>query len=198
MTRQVAEQKVAFIVWPENEFADADNKLFIGQLGTLAQQLGAYIVVDVVWRAPTGMHDAALLVGPDGQEIGRAKINVTSGVKQSGFVAGPKQFPVYETPYGQVGIAVCWDRHRLWITRELARAGAQIVLMPVDDDFNRNRWFPPFHAADGVFRAVENRVTIGLGTTNGMSLIVDPYGRIMAQSHVNERSVIIGQTFVVA
>jgi hypothetical protein len=62
----------------------------------------------------------------------------------------------------------------------------------------RNRWFPPFHAADGVFRAVENRVTIGLGTTNGVSLIVDPYGRIMAQSPVNERAVITGQTFVVA
>ena len=139
------------------------------------------------------------MVGPDGQEVGRrVKINITSGEKQRGFVPGPKQFPVYQTPYGQVGIAVCWDRHRLWITRELARAGAQIVLMPVDDDFNRNRWFPPFHAADGVFRAVENRVTIGLGTTNGVSLIADPYGRIVAQSPINERMVITGQTFVTA
>jgi apolipoprotein N-acyltransferase len=69
--------------------------------------------------------------------------------------------------------------------------------MPVDDDFNRNRWFPPFHAADGVFRAVENRVTVGLGTTNGVSLIVDPYGRIVAQSGIDERAVITGQTFVV-
>jgi len=68
--------------------------------------------------------------------------------------------------------------------------------MPVDDDFNRNRWFPPFHAADGVFRAVENRVTIGLGTTNGLSVIVDPYGRIIAQGDINERGVITGQTFV--
>ena len=199
LTRQVTDPKVAFVVWPENNFADADDKRFIGQLGTLAQQVGAYIVANVVWRAPTGMYNAALLVGPDGQEVGRrGKINVTSGEKQRGFVAGSNQFPVYETPYGQAGIAVCWDRHRLWITRELARAGAQIVLMPVDDDFNRNRWFPPFHAADGVFRAVENRVTIGLGTTNGVSLIVDPYGRIMAQSPVNERAVITGQTFVVA
>jgi apolipoprotein N-acyltransferase len=57
--------------------------------------------------------------------------------------------------------------------------------MPVDDDFNHNRWFPPFHAADGVFRAVESRVTIGLGTTNGVSLIADPYGRIMAHSPIN-------------
>lgn len=199
LTRQVAGQGVAFVVWPENEFADADDKLFIGQLGTLAQQMGTYIVADVVWRAPTGMYDAALLVGPDGQEVGRrAKIYIMPGEKQYGFVAGPNQFPVYDTPYGKVGIAVCWDRHRLWITRELARSGAQIVLMPVDDDYNHNPRFLPFHAADGVFRAVENRVTIGLGAANGISLIVDPYGRIMAQSGANERAVITGQTFVVS
>lgn len=71
------------------------------------------------------------------------------------------------------------------------------MLMPVDDDFNHNRWFPAFHAADGVFRAVENRVTIGLGTTSGVSSMVDPYGRIMAQSPVDERAVITGRTFVV-
>lgn len=197
LTRQVTHPKPAFVVWPENKFADANDQRFIGQLGTLSQEVGAYIVADVVWRTPAAMYNAALLVGPDGQEIGRrAKINITSGEKQRGFVAGPNEFPVYDTPYGKVGIAVCWDRHRLWIVRELARAGAQIVLMPVDDDFNHNRWFPPFHEADAVFRAVENHVTIGLGTTNGVSLVVDPYGRIMAESHINERGVVIGQTFV--
>lgn len=198
LTRQATQSKPAFVVWPENKFADADDKRFSGQLGTLSQEVGAYIVADMVWRAPAGMYNAAVLVGPDGQEIGRrAKINITSGEKRI-FIAGPNEFPVYDTPYGKVGIAVCWDRHRLWITRELARAGAQIVLMPVDDDFNANRYFPPFHAADGVFRAVENRVTIGLGTTNGVSLVVDPYGRITAEGHINESGVVTGQTFVVS
>jgi len=199
LSRQVEGQGVAFVVWSENKFADADDPLFMGQLGTLARQMGAYIAADVVWRTSTGMYNTALLIGPTGQEVGRrAKINITSGEKARGFVAGPHQFPLYDTPYGRVGIGVCWDRHRLWITRELARAGAQTVLMPVDDDFYRNRWFPPVHAADGVFRAVENRVTVGLGTTNGVSLIVDPYGRIVAQSGINERAVITGQTFVVS
>jgi apolipoprotein N-acyltransferase len=198
LTRQVAGQGVAFVVWPENKLVDVDDPLITGQLGTLARQTGAYIVADVVWHVAAGMYNTAVLVGPHGQEVGRrAKIAITGHEKARGFTAGPRQYPVYDTPYGKVGIGVCWDRHRLWITRELARAGAQIVLMPVDDDFNRNRWFPPFHAADGVFRAVENRVTVGLGTTSGVSLIVDPYGRINAQSGINERAIITGQTFVV-
>ena len=199
LTREAASKKPAFVIWPENEFASADDAQFIGQLGALAAEMNAYIVADTYWNAPTGLHDTALIVGPAGNEIGRrAKINVTGGERDYGFVAGPRDFPVYDTPFGKVGIAVCWDRHRLWITRELARSGAQIVLMPVDDDFNHNAWFPPFHAADGVFRAVENRVTIGLGTTNGLSVVVDPYGRILAEGGINERSVITAETFVVS
>lgn len=111
---------------------------------------------------------------------------------------GPRDFPVFETPYGRVGLGVCWDRHLPWITRELARAGAQIVLMPVDDDFSGNRWFPPLHASDTVFRAVENRVAFGLGATSGVAMVIDPYGRITAESGINRRGVVMGETFVVS
>ncbi len=92
-------------------------------------------------------------------------------------------------------IGVCWDVHRLWIVRELARSGAEIVLLPMDNDFNATATFPPFHGSDGVFRAVENRVAMGLGTVSGLSLVVDPYGRITAEAPVNERSIITGETF---
>jgi len=196
LTRSVAGQQPAFTVWPENEFCDTDDKRFIGQLGQLARELNTYIVADTVWRASTGMHDTALMVGPDGNETGRrAKIAVTGGEADYGFVPGPQDFPVFDTPFGKVGIGVCWDRHRLWITRELARAGAQIVLMPADDDFNHNRRFPAFHTSDAVFRAVENRVAFGLGTTNGISAVIDPYGRITAESGINERTAISGNVF---
>ncbi len=196
LTRSVANKQPAFFVWPENEFCDTDDKQFIGQLGRLARELNTYIVADTVWRVPAGMHDTALMVGPDGNEKGRrAKIAVTGGEADYGFVPGPEDFPIIDTPYGKVGIGVCWDRHRLWITRELARAGAQIVLMPSDDDFNHDRQFPAFHASDAVFRAVENRVAFGLGSTSGISIVIDPYGRIAAESGVNTRTVIFGNVF---
>ncbi|MCP4544741.1 MAG: hypothetical protein GY832_47180 [Chloroflexi bacterium] len=198
LTRSVADQQPAFVVWPENEFSDASDPRFIDQLEGLAWEMDAYIVADVVWQAPTGMHDTALMVGPDGDEIGRrAKINTTDGEENVGFVPGPREYPVLHTPYGQVGIGVCWDRHRLFITRELARSGAEIVLMPADDDFGGTPWFPAFHASDGVFRAVENRAAFGVGTINGLSLVIDPYGRITAEGNINQRGVIIGETFTV-
>ena len=60
-----------------------NGHLYIGealvQLGALTSEISAYITVDTAWNSPTGLHDTALLVGPDGQEVGRrAKINITS------------------------------------------------------------------------------------------------------------------------
>jgi apolipoprotein N-acyltransferase len=196
LTRSIIAQQPDFIVWPENEFANAEDPHFMDQLKGLAAESGSYIIADVVWHAPTGMHDTALMVSPDGEEVGRrAKINTTDGEENVGFTPGPKEYPVFDTPHGKVGLGVCWDRHRLFITRELARSGAQIVLMTVDDDFGGTPWFPPFHASDGVFRAAENRVTFGLGTTNGLSMVIDPYGRIVAEGTANERGIIMGETF---
>ncbi|MCB9144917.1 MAG: apolipoprotein N-acyltransferase [Anaerolineales bacterium] len=198
LARSIASEEPAFIVFPENEFTDANDSQFINQLGSLAQETNAYIAVDVLWNAPTGLHDTALLVSPEGEETARrAKINITSGEADAGIVAGPPQFFSTSTPYGNVGISVCWDVHRLWIIRELARSGAQIILLPMDNDFNGTRTFPPFHAADAVFRAVENHVTFGLGTVNGLSLVIDPYGRITAEGKLNERGVTVGETFTV-
>lgn len=199
LTRQIADEKPAFVVWPENEISDIDDPLIIPQIKALAVEMDAYIAADVVWNGPTGMHDTALLISPQGFETARrAKINLTDGEARMGFVPGPRDYPITATPYGQVGIAICWDVHRLWIMRDLARAGAEIVLLPMDNDFNATPRFPPFHAANGVFRAVENRMTFGLGTVNGLSMVIDPFGRITAEGGINQRSVILGKTFSVS
>ncbi|MFQ3632509.1 apolipoprotein N-acyltransferase [Roseiflexus sp.] len=200
LTRQVAGASPAFVVWPENEFADVDDPIFTSQVGNLARETNAYLVVDMVWRPSERLlHDTAVLFGPDGAEVGRRpKINVTDGEKAFGFVAGPRDVRVFTTPYGVVGLGVCWDRHLPWIVRDLARGGAQIVLMPVDDDFFGDRWFPPLHASDTVFRAVENRVAFGVGATSGIAMVIDPYGHITAESDINRREVIVGETFTVS
>jgi apolipoprotein N-acyltransferase len=198
LTRQAAAEQPAYIVWPENEFTNIDDSQFTDQLGALATETNAYFAVDTIWNAPTGLHDTALLVGSDGKEVGRrAKINIVSGEVDAGFIPGPREFPVFDTPNAKVGISICWDVHRLWIMRELARSGAEIILLPMDNDFNGVATFPPFHAADAVFRAAENHLAFGLGTVNGLSLVIDPYGRITAEGKVNERGVNVGETFVV-
>jgi apolipoprotein N-acyltransferase len=198
LTRQAAPEKPAFVVWSENGFSNSDDQQFIGQVGALAGELNAIVTVDTNWKSPTGLFNTALLIGTDGKELGRrAKINIVSEEADAGILPGPRDFPVFDTPQAKAGIAVCWDVHRLWIMRELARSGAQIILLPMDNDFNGIPSFPPFHAADAVFRAAENHLAFGLGTVNGLSMVIDPYGRITAEGQVNQRGVTTGETFVV-
>ena len=66
LTQQIATQQPAFVVWPENEFSSTDDAQFITPLKTLAAETQAYFTVDTAWPSTTGLHDTALLIGPDG------------------------------------------------------------------------------------------------------------------------------------
>ena len=191
------ELRPAFIVWPENKFTDADDVAVMTQLKALADDLDIYIVANVRWQTSAGRYNTALMINPEGQEVGRqAKINLFSS-EEAYYTPGAKEYNVFDTPHGKVGLAVCYDRHVTYIIRGLAKNDAQIVLIPVDDDFNHNRLFPAFHATDSIFRAVENRVAVAQGTTSGISLVCDPYGRVTAMGSINKRDLATGETFTV-
>src|SRR5690606_9721302 len=186
-----------YIVWGENEYMNADDAHMVNQLAALSQELSAYITVDTVWNTVDAMYDTAFLVGPNGEEVGRTpKIFTLWGEEQYGFSPGPKDYNVYETAYAKTALAVCWDRHDPSILRGYARNGAQLVLIPADDDFYGNAQFPYFSASDAVFRAVENRLAIGSGSTSGIAQVITPYGEMTAMSGVNEWKFIVGDTFV--
>lgn len=199
LTREIiaAGAKPDFIVWPENKIASMDNMEIMSQISALAQDVNTYIVVNPDKVLGEGQYQViALMVASDGEEAGqRAKIRLFGDASEHGFQVGSRNFSVFETPYGKVGLGICYDYHFLDVARGLARNGARILLMPTDDDFDGNPNFPPFHASDGVFRAAEHRVAMGLANTNGLALVIDPYGRITAEGKVNQRGVIIGETF---
>jgi apolipoprotein N-acyltransferase len=191
----------AMVVWPENEVFLTTDEVTVARLRALAADKEVYIVANGLSPAPNGgkWYNVAVLYSPDGDVIGgRAKINITDGEASHGIVPGPRAYPVFDTPYGRIGVGVCWDRHPVFIVRELARNGAQIVAMPANDDFDANPMFPPFHASDAVLRAVENHVAFIVSTTSGLSIIVDPYGRIVAEGKINQRGVIGAGIFTVS
>jgi len=132
LTRAAARESApAFVVWGENEFADADDPQFIAQLGALAKKTGAYIMADTVWRSPAEMRDAALLMSADGAEAGRwAKTHLFPSEIDYGFSSGALLAPVVETPYGNVGGGVCYDYHYLDVARALAQNGATVLAVP--------------------------------------------------------------------
>ena len=195
-------ENLAFIVWPENKFFIIDEGTITEQLKKLADNLDIYIVVNGGERAGAGVgiYNMAFLFGPDGQEVGRqSKTHLARGERR---ILGEQVIPkiqehkVFNTNYGKVGLAVCYDIFFTDVMRNLAKNGAQIVLVPVNADLNQNRQFPIFFTVEAIFRAVENNVAIGISTTSGISTIINPYGKISAIGNINTREAITGEVFI--
>lgn len=195
----VKEEPVDFIVWGENEFMNLNNdKDLVGEMKSLSKELQTHIVADTVWTNKDRMYDTAFLTSPIGEEVGKTpKIFTLWGEEEYGFSPGPRDYPTYETEFGKVALAVCWDRHDPSILRNYAKNGARLLLIPADDDFYGDERFPYFAASDAVFRAVENHIGIGSGSTSGVAQVITPFGKMTAVSGVNKRQSIVGDTFMV-
>lgn len=187
---------IDLIVWPENKFAFDDDTPTRTALAALAKTHNAYLSANLLHRGPNGKENTNTIFAPSGdQALQRAKINLFPAEIAAGYARGPMSFAHIDTPFGRLSGAICWDTHRLNILRALTREGAEVIALPMDNDFDADPIFPYHHAADVVFRAAENRLTIGVGSVNGVSLVVSPAGEIVAESLVNAKGALHGQSF---
>lgn len=105
-----------------------------------------------------------------------------------------------DLPFGRLGMAVCYDVRFPQLFRAQALAGAQILTMPAA--FTRQTGEAHWHVLQRA-RAIENGawvVTAAQGglhedgrETYGHSLIVDPWGRIVAEADHDEPGVVIAE-----
>ncbi len=102
---------------------------------------------------------------------------------QSDFSAGedPILFPVAGE---QIGCLICFESVFPEVARQLVREGAG-VLVNITNDF----WFgrtagPAQHAEMAILRAVENRVPVVRCANTGISMIIDPWGRVRQETAV--------------
>jgi len=81
-----------------------------------------------------------------------------------------------DTQYGRLAAAICFDLDHPGYTRQVGRAGADILLAPYGD------WetIKNMHASMAAFRAVENGVSLIRPARGGVSSAIDPYGRVLA------------------
>ena len=125
--------------------------------------------------------NAAALVGSDGATLGvHHKMRLFLGERQTmrpGAVAH-----AFASPIGKVGLLICFDSCYTNAARQAVGEGARIIAMPNYDPPTPNAVLHNLHAALMPFRAVENRVAFIRADPNGRSLIIDPTGRIVAET----------------
>ena len=107
---------------------------------------------------------------------------------------------VFETPFGRVGLSICYDLRFPELFRSLLDQGAEVILLPAafTDFTGKAHWEILLRA-----RAIENLsyiVAAAQGgyhvngrSTYGHSMIVDPWGGIVAQRESASAGFVVGE-----
>ncbi|MGD8237586.1 MAG: carbon-nitrogen hydrolase family protein [Armatimonadota bacterium] len=101
---------------------------YVRRYRELARRLGIYLVPGFAERAGRKMHNACLLIGPDGEIIGHYR--KTHLMHREPLNEAGTQLPVYDLPFGRVGMMICFDRQPPETARILAVKGADLILNP--------------------------------------------------------------------
>ena len=99
--------------------------------GKLAKEHNLYIVAGLHEREEHLVYNTAVLIGPDGNLVGKyRKVCLPREEIELGICAG-KDYPVFDTRFGKVGLMICYDGFFPEVARELAIRGAEVIAWPV-------------------------------------------------------------------
>jgi predicted amidohydrolase len=159
----------------------------------MAKRLGVAVVLNVFERDGDRTFDTSPVIDASGELLGRTRmVHITEYAcfhEQGYYAPGDKGTPVYDTAFGRIGVAICYDRHYPEYMRSLALRGAQVVFVPQAggvDEWPEGLYEAEMRVAafqNGYFTALCNRVgTEPRLTFAGESFVCNPYGEVIARA----------------
>ncbi len=197
LTAEAASHGVDLVVWPEYSLMDypLDDLGVLTRLSQAAREARAYLVVGCKERVGGGpgdaFHNAALVLSPDGDVVGSYHKHHPIQFFNDGLAG--RSFPVFPTPLGRMGIAICYDLGFAPVSRELARNGAEFLVVPNYDAMWWGRAQHLQHSAMAPARSVEHRRWLVRATSSGISQIIDPLGNVRQALPIGEEGAVVGE-----
>ena len=165
-------------------------------LSSLSKKTGAVVVGGLPIRRADGISNGALVVLGDRLLASYDKVHLFDRERDF-FVEGKSPLPVVDTPFGPLGVMICFDWLFPEALRSLALSGATVVAHPAN-------WVLPFGPQGMILRSVENRLftvtanRVGIEARGGLpplryigeSQIVSPKGEILARAESDRPGII--------
>ncbi len=123
-------------------------------LAGLAKEHDLYLVTSLHERVEHLIYNTAVLLSPEGKLVGKYRKVCPARDEYRKGVAGGRQYPVFDTRIGKIGMMICFDVHMPEVARGLAANGAEIIAMPIMGG----------HPALARARAIENQVYLVTST----------------------------------
>ncbi len=139
-------------------------------------------------------YNTAFVVGPDGEIVFRQVKSVPIQFFKDGLPAPEQQ--LWESPWGRIGICICYDLSYTRVTDRLIQQGAEALVVPTMDVADWGRQQHELHARVAPVRAAEYGVPIFRVASSGVSQLVDGSGRVIAKAGFpGEREIIAGRMY---
>lgn len=175
------------------QLADPDGRNSRTWLSAFARRHGVHIVGGSVAEQQLGrMYNTMYVFNRLGEEIGRySKIHLFRLMEEEKHLQPGEQSVIFEMDGIPAGAAICYDIRFPELARTLALKGAKLLFVPAEWPHPRlNHWRTLLAA-----RAIENQMyVIACNRTGrsgnedffGHSLIIDPWGQIIAEGGEGE------------
>jgi predicted amidohydrolase len=166
------------------------------QMSALAREFGLYLAGTLLERHAGGISNTAALYAPDGALVGSyRKVHLFRLMQEHRYLVPGDRAVLFPTPWGPVGIPICYDLRFPELLRAMALAGAVVLLIPAQWPTVRlEAWLTLARARaieNELFVAACNRVGVeGDVVFPGHSCIVGPLGQVLAEGDDQEQLLI--------
>ena len=92
-----------------------------------------------------------------------------------------------------ISTAICYEVVYPDLVRQFVAGGSELLTTITNDAWFGDTSAPYQHFAQASMRAIENGRYLVRAANTGISGIVDPYGRVLAQSGIFEPAVVVGE-----
>ncbi|AZO11373.1 MULTISPECIES: carbon-nitrogen hydrolase family protein [unclassified Mesorhizobium] len=223
LVREAASQGATYIQTPEMtgalvrdkearaaSFTSEDKDVIVATARRLAKELGIFLHIGstAILRADGKLANRALLLSPDGEtlasydKIHMFDVDLDNGEswRESAAYEPGTEAVVTGIDGATLGFAVCYDLRFPQLFRAEALAGADVLSVPAA--FTRQTGEAHWHVLLRA-RAIENGAYVVAAAQGGLhedgretyghSLIVDPWGRVIAEAAHDEPAVIVAE-----
>ena len=168
---------------PETELAVLSEYTFDGPVPDSVRQWcrrhRCYLIAGGKDPAPgTNFYNTAFVVAPDGDIVFRQVKAVPIQFMKDGLSA-PEQ-KVWDSPWGKIGICICYDLSYARVTDRLVRQGAQALIVPTMDVVDWGQAQHKLHGRVAPVRAIEYDLPVFRLASSGISQLTDHAGRVLA------------------
>jgi apolipoprotein N-acyltransferase len=188
------------LIWAENPapFYFTRDPIFRNSVVNLARQTHAFVIVNTVIPVDASgksITNSAITLDPEGREVSRYdKIHlvpfgeyvpawalpglvnkITPEVGE--FVSGTS-YSVGKAPAGSIGVFICYEAIFPQLVRRLTAAGAGVLVNISNDGWYGDSAAAYQHLEMARLRAIENHRYLLRATNDGVTTLIDPYGRV--------------------